>query len=275
MNYELPSQVITFAVVDDMNGDGNQDLLVNSSTQGFLIFLGKGDGTFNDPVAVSTGGQTTSFTDKFITADVNGDTKRDIITEQGQIFLGQGNGTAYTYAGQGFPPVDTATDDLAPGIVAADFNNDGKIDLATDDGLTIRTYVGNGTGSFTAGPAYATVPNRGWITGADLDGDGNLDLYSGFASSAIFAADDYLTNIGYPLMGNGDGTFAGAPKLPFNYTGTNVLDLNGDGRPDAVGVISGGTQTTLTTYLTGADGIPVVGPSLDGSQRSGKRTPTL
>ena len=35
-----------------MNGDGNQDLLVNSGMQGFLIFLGKGDGTFNNPVAV-------------------------------------------------------------------------------------------------------------------------------------------------------------------------------------------------------------------------------
>ncbi len=160
VNYELPSQVITFAVVDDMNGDGNQDLLVNSSTQGFLIFLGKGDGTFNNPVAVSTGGQTTSFTDKFITADVNGDTKRDIITEQGQIFLGQGNGTAYTYAGQGFPPVDTATNDLGRESWRADFNNDGKIDLATDDGPTIRTYVGNGDRHFTRGPPTQRSESR-------------------------------------------------------------------------------------------------------------------
>ena len=37
-------------------------------------------------------------------------------------------------------------------------------------------------------------------------------------------------------MGNGDGTFQGAPELPFVFTGTNLADLNGDKILDGVGV---------------------------------------
>ncbi|MGD0303973.1 MAG: VCBS repeat-containing protein, partial [Candidatus Acidiferrales bacterium] len=256
-NYELPNQVITFGVVDDLNGDGNPDVLVNSSTQGFLVFLGKGDGTLNAPVAISDGGQTTNFTGKFITADVNNDKKRDIITEQGQIFLGQGDGITYTFAGLGFPAVSTASNGLAPGIVAADFNNDGNADIATDDGSTIRTYMGNGHGGFTVGPAYAAISNRGLITGTDIDGDGNLDLYSGYGDTVGYGGDDYLPNIGYPLMGNGDGTFAGAPSLPVSYGGSNLADLNGDGRPDLVAfTVNSNNQGVLTSYLTQNNGIP-------------------
>ncbi len=268
-NYELPAQVIAFGVVDDLNGDNKQDVMVNVENGGFRAFFGKGDGTFNASVPLSTGGQTAFFSDKFITADVNGDGSRDILTSEGQLFLGTGDGITYTFPGLAFPGVVNASNGLAPGIVVADFNNDNHMDIAVDDGNTISTYLSDGNGGFKAGPAYATVANRGLITGTDIDGDGNIDLYSGFGDTPAYGADDYLTNTGYPLMGKGDGTFAGAPKLPIVYTGTNLADLNGDGRPDLVGLVVGNNTQTLVTYLTGADGVPVVGPSLDATSPFG------
>jgi len=262
VNYDIPNLVVSFGVLDDLNGDGNLDLIINPGSNTFMIFLGNGDGTFQTPVTFSTGSEPLSFTDRFITADVNGDGKKDIVTSEGSVFFGQGNGTSYTFESVAFPRIVTASNALAPGMIAADFNNDKKLDLATDDGSTIRIFLGNGDGTFSAAGSYATIPNRGLIIGTDVDGDGNMDLISGYGGLGIYGGDDYLNNIAYALMGNGDGTFQGAPSLPFNYTGTNVLDLNGDGRPDLVGLISSATQTTLTTYLTGANGIPVAGPSL-------------
>jgi hypothetical protein len=266
VNYEIPNVVASFGVVDDMNADGNPDLVVGTGSGTsfqYLIYLGKGDGTFAPAVPFVPGLNNLGFFTRFTTADVNGDGAEDIITSQGQVFLGTRSGTTFTLVPQAaFPPVDSATNGLVPGMVATDFNNDGKLDLATDDGITIRTYLGKGDGTFSSGNSYSTIANRGLIVGADIDGDGNADLYSGFGNSGVYAGDDYLPNTAYALMGNGDGTFQGAPTLPFNYTGTNLLDLNNDGRADLVGLITTASQTTLTTYLTGSNGIPVAGPAL-------------
>ena len=49
--------------------------------------------------------------------------------------------------------------------------------------------------------------------------------------------------------------------LAVNYSGTNLADLNGDGRPDLVG-LTGASQNTFQTLLTGTNGIQVTGPTL-------------
>jgi Bacterial Ig-like domain (group 3)/FG-GAP-like repeat len=253
----LPTEEVDFAVLDDIDGDGNLDLIVNTGNNALSVFLGKGDGTFKPIQTVAPAGASIFFTDTFISADVNGDHKKDIVTSEGQVFLGAGDGLTFTLVPTpAFPRIVTASNEYAPGIVAADFNKDGKMDLVTDDGQTIRAYRGAGDGTFTAGPAYSTIGNRGLIVATDIDGDGNLDLVSGFGSHGLYGGDDFLPNITYALMGNGDGTFQGAPELPIKYTGTNLLDLNNDGRPDMVGLITGPTQNTLTTFLTGSNGIP-------------------
>jgi len=98
--------------------------------------------------------------------------------------------------------------------VAADFNHDGKMDLATNDGLTVRTYLGNGDGTFTAGPEYPTIANYGFLIATDLDGDGNIDLWTGYGGNGVYSGDGILPDQAYALMGNGDGTFQGTPGLP-------------------------------------------------------------
>ncbi len=257
VNYDLTGQVISWGVLDDLNGDDKLDLIVIGSNT-FTIYLGKGDGTFiTPPVVFSTGAQTVGFNDKFITADVNGDNKKDIITQGGLVFLGDGSGTNYTFKAAAFPRVNASSSDLAPGMVAADFNHDNKMDLAIDDGQIIHIYTGNGDGTFNVGRTYAALENRGLISATDLDGDGNIDLLSGFGGGGSFLGDDYTSNQQLAVMGNGDGTFQGAPYLPAGYSGSNLADLNGDGRPDLVGVSYNGTSFEFDTYLTDASGVPV------------------
>ncbi|MGA7792212.1 MAG: FG-GAP-like repeat-containing protein [Candidatus Acidiferrales bacterium] len=217
IDYALPGANAQYGVLDDLNGDGILDLLVSSDspTFAFSIFIGNGDGTFQPPQTFTPTHTSLHYHDAFITADVNGDGIKDIVTVQAQIFLGKGDGVTFTQMSQAaFAPINTATNHFAPSIVAADFNKDGKLDLATDDGSTIRTYLGNGDGTFSAGPAYPTIPNYGFLVATDLDGDGNIDLWTGYGGNGVYGGDAYLPNAAYALMGNGDGTFQGVPGLP-------------------------------------------------------------
>jgi Bacterial Ig-like domain (group 3)/FG-GAP-like repeat len=203
------------------------------------------------------------FSDLFITADVNGDGAKDIITSHGAVFLGKGDGVTFTLAPQAaFPPIVAASNEYAPGIVAADFNKDGHLDLVTNDGATIRTYFGKGDGTFTAGPAYATIVNRGFLIATDLDGDGNIDLVSGFTASGLYSGDDFTPNLAYALMGNGDGSFQGASALPISYSGSNLADLNDDGHADLVGLAPTPETLTFVTQLAQSNGGFKPGPSL-------------
>src|SRR5262249_36785763 len=80
----------------------------------------------------------------------------------------------------------------------ADFNNDGKNDVAAINGVTgtVNVLLGNGDGSFQASPVVSSAGGTGskMVVG-DFDKDGNLDI---------------VTDQGYSLSmeyGNGDGSF--------------------------------------------------------------------
>ena len=261
VNLALPNEETQYAVIDDLNNDGNLDVIVLSGT-GFSIFLGKGDGTFQPVQNVTPAGSSLFFTTGFITADVNGDGKKDIIAADGEVFLGAGDGVTFTLVPTRSFSRFSGASAAVPTIVSADFNNDKKLDVAIDDGSSIHIFLGNGDGTFTTGPVYATIGNLGFILAVDLNGDGNVDIWSGYAGKGLYG-DDQDSNVAYALMGNGDGTFQGAPNVPVKFDGTNFGDLNGDGRPDLVNfTVNSNNQGILTTYLTQANGIPKVDQNL-------------
>lgn len=265
VNYPLPGANAQYGVLDDLNGDGILDLLVSSDnpTFSFSIFLGNGDGTFKSPQTFTPAGVSVSADTAFVTGDVNGDGHKDIVTAQGLVFLGTANVATYTLASQAaFPPITTSSSQFAPSIVMADFNKDGKADVATNDGVTIRISLGKEDGTFTTGPAYTSIGNWGFLTATDLDGDGNIDLWTGYAGNGMYGGDSDSPNLAYALMGNGDGTFQGAASLPAAYTGTNLADLNMDGHLDFVELGSSGGKPVFTSLLGQSNGTFVSGPQL-------------
>src|SRR6185503_9929122 len=118
----------------------------------------------------------------------------------------------------------------ANALAAADFNQDGKLDLivACQNGGLIVVLIGNGDGTFTAAPKFpVTVSNSVAVVAGDFNLDGIVD--AGMLNS------DY--SVGGPLefLGKGDGTFTQVPGLPMFgvYTGFMVGgDFNSDGRTD-------------------------------------------
>jgi hypothetical protein len=249
--YTLPGTNAQSAVLDDFNNDGKLDLAVASwnftSGASQLTFLpGNGDGTFGTPKTMTVTGTSHPFgslADGLVAADFNNDGKKDLLSGWGIVFLGKGDGTFTQLSTLAFPLIPTNSSS-APGLAVGDFNKDGKLDVAASGGESIYVFLGKGNGTFTAGNTYASINNQGYLTATDLDGDGNLDLYSGDATSGIFGGDEFTPNMGYALMGNGNGTFQGAPtSTTAVYSGNNLGDFNGDGIPDLITNPGGPTFT--------------------------------
>jgi FG-GAP-like repeat len=237
----------------DVNHDGKLDIealeqSLTGPSASVGIFLGTGNGAF------STGKtyKATSIPANLVVADLNGDGNPDIALTNGQLLLGNGDGTFKS--GKTLPiPSNTVS------LVAADFNNDKKTDLAlvtlTD---IVGVFLGNGDGTFQSPNWYSGVYQCGEITTADLDGDGNLDLVLGLQTGGGFApSPNVLGGTGGlgVLMGNGDGTFQGAPAYQtgaspgLNNYAYAIADINGDGNQDIItpfSLLAGNGKGTFT-----------------------------
>ena len=251
--YTVPGNASISAVIDDVNGDGKLDIVASSDNGQISVFTGKGDGSFNSaqsfaaPTPVYPGSTATPSTalTNLITANLRGGGKKDIIASNGLVLLNDGSGNFTAASSAAFPPI-TSNSSFGPNLATGDLNKDGKLDLVVSLGGSVLTYLGKGDGTFSPGAAYATVNTDGFVTVSDLDGDSNPDIYIGEANGGFYFGDDI--NLSYALMGNGDGTFQGAPTIPGTYTGANLGDVNGDGTPDLITNATGQSNQTLPTF---------------------------
>lgn len=139
--------------VADMNSDGKLDFVLVSSGA-VWVFLGKGDGTFEDPretAGVCTGNPTPTcelYLSSMRIGDINRDGKLDIMGSSVYLLLGRGDGTfdvqSVTDAGGG----------AAEGL--GDFNHDGALDVVVGAGETILVLLN--TGQQKATPNFHTIP---------------------------------------------------------------------------------------------------------------------
>ena len=162
-------------VVGDFDGSGGLDLAVANYTDGTVsILLGKGDGTFKAHTDYAAG----PLPEMLATADLNADGKLDLAVgtnqasaDQISILLGNGDGTFR-------PHNDFPAGSKPRTVTPADFNGNGKIDLAVANygSSTVSLLLGNGDGTFLSRIDYPTGASPQSITAGDFDGNGRLDL---------------------------------------------------------------------------------------------------
>ena len=166
-------------IATDLNGDGKLDLIAANSPPigngSISALLGNGNGTFQSAINTTVGTRPRYFA----AGDFNRDGRQDLALTQTvsdnnlRILFGNGSG--------GFSSQATFSmgEEAAPrGIVSADFNLDGYLDLAVSSvtGDNVSIFLGSGDGNFTTRKVFAAGDASFWIASADFDRDGLSDL---------------------------------------------------------------------------------------------------
>ena len=251
----LPPFLLGF-VLADFNLDGKPDLLLARNSVGSnSVALGRGDGTFADPLP---GGPLTYMLGGV--ADFNSDSAPDVLTNgiggvfSPGIYYGRRDGTFDSRV-----PVDACEPLSGCTLRVIDADGDGKPDLLVQYSYwgwvgAFRILRGNGDGGFGAAQQLPAL-NDGNAEEAfavlsfiDLNSDGIPDLIR--TRECCVGTEGGDANYVYINPGRGFGEFAGevAIRLPDRSGDTYMMfiDVNGDGRPD---LLTTDAQHNLWVYL--------------------------
>lgn len=150
-----------------------------------------------------------------------------------------------------FLPHSTYATGTAPvGSTVGDFNEDGKLDIATSNQLgTVSIFLGTGTGTFGGANNFAAGSQPYGISCADFNSDTHLDLVvTNLTVAGQFAI----------YLGVGNGTFGAATSFTAGSQPREVAvgDFNNDGKKDlAVANSAPGTVSILLGTGTGLFGV--------------------
>jgi hypothetical protein len=205
--------------------------------------------------AARAGLGTNTSPDGIVTADLNGDTKADIIyTQRGNnniaVRLGVGDGTFgnANVFGTGTTPI---------GLALGDFNGDGKPDVVTGNNgsSNVSILLGNPDGTFQAARTFAVgAPAHGVAVG-DFNGDTKLDVIAALNTTNQIAV----------LLGAGDGNLGANMPVTVSQNPAFVAtgDFNRDSKLDFVSVET--SSNSVSIRLGNGNGTFVQGPSLMGA----------
>ncbi len=254
--------------VGDFDGDGNTDIAVTDSTNNNVaILLGKGDGTFAAPLMFPTGSHPVAL----LAADLNGDGILDLaIVNKGDgvtpstvsIWLGHADPATGKWDKTFNPKTDYPVGVSPTAIAIADFNGDGRPDLAVsnfkDNKVSILLQQNDGTsatlGKFAPQAEYGTGNGPAGVATADFNRDGHVDL-------AVSDETDGNVSI---LLGKGDGTFATRTVFAAGSSPVGIFagDFTGEGNPDIVVADSTGpNQDVLVGNGDGTFNAPIPLPT--------------
>ena len=209
----------TQAILGDIDGDGDLDAAVSSSTfpgVGIRLLVNDGNGHFAEVQSLG------SIHCDIVFGDMDGDLDLDLLISQPAL-------TVYFNDGDGvFTPGLQAIAGTYRGPRLADLDGDLDLDVVSGEfGVGNVMFLNDGTGTLTSnGMAWPGV--EGQIALGDLNGDGNVDAYVGRGGGSNLADEVYF--------GNGQAQFVDSGQSLGNFPTSAIAlgDLDDDGDLDVV-----------------------------------------
>jgi len=238
----LTGKYINNMVLADINNDGNLDIVsVENSSTAHPFYFGDGAGGFTSSgqMVSTTGG--TNGASKVAVDDLNGDGLLDVfvtVDTGSKVFLNaQNSDSAGTFTDTGQSLVSTNSSYRS--VALGDIDGDGDVDAVTGSWGpdNVNVWVNDGTGTFTIS-ADPTISVNGAATNGialgDLDGDGDLDMFTFNRGSSTADANRAFLN-------DGTGTFT-YTGVTYGSSGNGydvradgqLVDIDGDGDLDAI-----------------------------------------
>lgn len=217
-------------------------LLANSAANGTFTIQARPIAVGNEPsaIAVGTFNSNTNSNLGFVVTNFADNTY--------SVFTGNGDGTFAQVKGSPFPLAAGETGPIA--ITVADFNNDGRPDLAIVNQTSNNVMVleGNGDGTFTEFPRSPLPVGNVAVAIAS----GSLAGSTGPALAVVNQKDNTVS----VYLGNGDGTFVQASQSPLTTSDTPSGVTIADFLQQSVGGIAvtntaSGTVTVFTDLGNG------------------------
>ena len=223
--------------------------VTNLNSGNVSIFFGDGTGNFNlapgSPFSVGT--QPTAIA----VADFNNDGKADLAvanTDDGTLAILYGNGDG-TFTSAANSPINVGVRPIS--IALADFNGDGKTDIAVANysSSTVSVLLADPTtGAFSSVSTFPVGRHPFSIAAGDFNKDGRMDLIVANSTGNLVSI----------LLGKGDGTFAAAQNVPVDLSPhyLAVGDFNRDSAPDFAAI--SGSGSNISVFLNQTDTTPPV-----------------
>jgi hypothetical protein len=258
-------------VAADFNGDGKTDVALVGGSKSIPVAFSQGDGEFN-----VTNYEVKWFAHyaqlakvKAVAGDFNGDGKGDIALIGGKglatmpVAFGDGDGQ-FTHVNKQIIGFATRAQTKGVQFVAADFNGDGKTDVALvhvggSDWVSIHVAFSQGNGEFSVTNSkvkwFAQSAKATWLAQAvagDFNGDGKGDI-------ALIGGKGWVT---VPVaFGDGDGHFSHTNKYSTHFVRSSTLkgakfvaaDFNGDGKTD-VALVGGTDRVSIPVAFSQGNG---------------------
>ena len=231
--FDIDHSSVPYSIaVADLNNDTHRDIIVVCTNADHVaLLLGSGNGSFALTKKYSTGNS--SSPKSVAIGDFDNDTKVDIAvgtdkTSSVIVYFGHGNGS-FSYQVVFY----TSKDSHPYSIVAGDFNNDARLDIAVvnydynyvDIVLTYRNYSFSSPSTYLA-TGYTSKPRS--IAVADFNKDGRSDiLIANYATGGI----SVFLNNGRNVFRQQIIHFGGDDSRPLSLA---VADFNNDSRLDFV-----------------------------------------